>query len=145
MDPSVWRPVVSGFAGSVISLLLMRRWAKTLPTTYASKPIEQISQENRFTVTLANSVFIAGLGVGFAMYQFRGYDSHDFTPIAVGFGIACAAPIAIIWAISKRQGRSCREAFVAFSIGQGVPMWATYGSLAAFAFLAIAGVVRIVT
>jgi hypothetical protein len=145
MDASLWRPVVSGLSGSVITVLLMRRWAKTLPTTYASKPIQQISQEHRLSVTLGKALFLAGLCIGVAMYQFGGYGNHDMTPLAAGLGFACAAPIAAIWIISKLQGRDPREAFVAFSIGQGVPMWATYGSLGIFAFIAIFGAAKIVT
>jgi hypothetical protein len=145
MDASLWRPVVSGLSGSVITVLLMRRWAKTLPTTYASKPIQKISQEHRLSVTLGKALFFTGLCIGVAMYQFGGYSNHDLAPLAVGFGFACAAPIAAIWIISKSQGRDPREAFVAFSIGQGVPMWATYGSLGIFAFIAIFGAVKIIT
>ena len=116
-----------------------------MPNTYASKPIKQISHEHRLSVTLGNFLFLTGLCIAVAMYQFGGYSNHDLTPLAVGSGFACAAPIAAIWTISSLKGQDPREALVAFSIGQGVPMWATYGSLGIFAFLAIFGAARLVT
>lgn len=145
MDFSTIRPVISGLAGGLITYLLMKRWGRSLPAVYASKPIEQISKENKAVVSLANGLFFIGLAIGIGMYQFAGYDSHDWTPLCVGFGFASVTPVLALLAIPPLQGKSPKEAFVAFSIGQGVPNWATYGSLGLGVFAAIVGTIRLVT
>ena len=142
MDLVTLRPIISGAIGAAISLLLMRRWAKTLPQVYASKPVEQITAENRMAVSVGNALFFLGLVIAVALYQFGGYDSKDWFPLAVGFGFAGVMPLVAIPLVAILTGRSPMEAFAAFSIGQGVPMWATYGSLAILAFLAVFSAVR---
>ena len=142
MDPVILRPFVSGAIGAVISLLLVRRWAKTLPQVYASKPIAQIIAENKILVRTGNAIFFIGLAIALVMYQFGGYDNKDWFPLAIGFGFAGTMPLVVIALVSALKGRNTKEAFAAFSIGQGVPMWATYGSLACFVFLAVFAIVR---
>jgi hypothetical protein len=145
MDVSTFRPVVSGLIGAAVSIWLTRRWAKTLPTTFASKSIAKIVEENRTAVRVANAMFFVGLFTGVALYQFAGYSNRDWRPLAIGFGVACTMPQIALATIAWLSGRQAKEAFVAFSIGQGTPMWATYGSLALLAFVAIAGAIKSVT
>lgn len=90
-------------------------------------------------------MFIAGLMIGVAMYKLAGYSNKDWTPIAIGFGFACVMPIVTLCVSAMLKREKVSEALVAFSIGQGTSMWATYGALAILSFFAIAGVVRIVT
>jgi hypothetical protein len=145
MDASTWRPIVSGLIGAVVSLWLGRRWAKTLPETFASKSIEQIRFENRAAVSIANAMFFVGLCIGLAMYKIGGYSNNDMAPLAIGFGFAGVMPVVVLAVTATFTRRNVSEAFAAFSIGQGTPMWATYGSLALFSFIAIAGVIKLVT
>ena len=145
VDASTLRPLVSGLVGATVSVLLTRRWANTLPTMFASKSIEQILAENKTAVSVANAMFVAGLFIGVAMYRFAGYSSKDWTPIAIGLGFSCAMTIVALTAIAKISRRKVKEAFVAFSIGQGTPIWATYGSLTLLSFLAIAALIKIAT
>jgi hypothetical protein len=49
--------------------------------------------------------------------------------MAVGFGVASAAPLLALLVVPVLSGRSVTEAYVAFAWGQGTPIWATYGIL----------------
>ena len=145
MDASIIRPLISGLVGAGITILLMRRWSKSLPQLYATKPIAQIAQENRVSTVMGNALFFAGLLGAIAMYKIGHYKSTDMTPFLLGFGSACVMPLIAIPAVAAVSGRRPSEAFVAFSVCQGTPMWATYGTLAIGTFLLVFGVIRIVT
>ena len=49
----------------------------------------------------------------------------------LGFGLASVLPLLAIFIVSILSGRDPREGYVAFSFGQGMPLWATYGLLGA--------------
>jgi hypothetical protein len=135
-------PIISGLAGALIAYLLVRRWARSLPQIYESKLIAQVTREHRAAVVVANVLFFVGLGIALAMYQFGGYDPMDWIPIAVGFGFAFLAPVTALVTMARLKGRDPREALAAFSIGQGLPMWTVYGSVALGVFISLFAAVR---
>lgn len=123
------RPILTGLAGAAIAAWLGTRWAKSLPQGYRAKSREQLLQEHKVAVYTANALFLAGLFLGIALYKFGGYPGTDLWPIAIGFGVASAAPLLALLVIPALSGRSIAEAYVAFAWGQGTPIWATYGIL----------------
>ena len=123
------RPILSGLAGAAIAGWLATRWARTLPQGYRSKTREQLLRDHKVAVYTANALFLAGLFFGIALYKLGGYASSDPWPMAIGFGVASAAPLLALIVISALSGRSVKEAYVAFAWGQGTPIWATYGVL----------------
>jgi len=123
------RPILSGLAGAAIAGWLATRWARTLPHGYRSKSREQLLKDHRVAVYTANTLFLAGLFLGIGLYKLGGYESTDPWPMAIGFGVASAAPLLALVAIPSLSGKSVKEAYVAFAWGQGTPIWATYGVL----------------
>jgi hypothetical protein len=133
------RPILSGLAGAAISTWLLTRWAASAPHAFGRKSREQLLREHRVAVYAANGLFLAGLFLGIALYKIGGYASTDPWPLAIGFGLASAAPLLALIVIPALSGRSIKEAYVAFAWGQGSPIWATYGILALGVFALLWG------
>ena len=62
MEFESYRPVITGLIGGLIAMWLTSRWAKTLPQRFAGKANDQLLREHRWTVRLANALFLVGLG-----------------------------------------------------------------------------------
>jgi len=125
------RPVISGVIGGVIATWLTSRWARNLPATYNSKSRGTLLKLHRPAIWTANILFFVGLCFGVALYRIGGFANTDWRPLLWGFGLASVLPLLALAAISLVSGRSVREAYVAFALGQGSPLWATYGILGA--------------
>jgi hypothetical protein len=125
------RPVISGVIGGIIATWLTSRWARDLPTHYGTKPRETLSRQHRTAIWAANVLFFVGLCDGIALYPLGGFADTDWRPLLWGFGLASVLPILAIGVISLVSGRNLKEAYVAFALGQGSPLWATYVPLGA--------------
>ena len=137
------RPVISGVVGGMIATWLTSRWARNLPTSYNRKSRDMLLRQHRPAIWTANVLFFAGLCFGVALYRIGGFANTDWRPLLWGFGLASVLPLVAIALVSLVCGRNAKEAYVAFALGQGSPLWATYGILGAgaVAFLfAVAGV-----
>jgi hypothetical protein len=125
------RPVLSGVAGGIIATWLTSRWSRRLPSRHNGKSRDLLLRRHRPAIWTANALFFLGLVFGVALYRIGGFDSTDWRPLGLGFGLASVLPLLAIFVVSILSGRSPREAYVAFSFGQGMPLWATYGLLGA--------------
>lgn len=76
-------------------------------------------------------MFFVGLCFGVALYRIGGFGNTDWRPLLWGFGLASVLPLLALALVSLASGRSIKEAYVAFALGQGSPLWATYGILSA--------------
>ena len=131
MDFDSIRPILSGVAGGVIATWLTTRLARSLPESYNAKPRDVLLRQHRVAVHTANALFLAGLFLGVALYPLGGFANTDATPLLWGFGLASVLPLVALYFVSVGFGRSAKEAYVAFAIGQGAPIWMTYGILGA--------------
>ncbi|WP_396617485.1 hypothetical protein ACHZ97_09490 [Lysobacter soli] len=131
MDIESVRPIISGVVGGVIATWLTARWARGLPDSYNAKSREYLARHHRTSIWIANALFFAGICFGVALYPLGGFAETDHRPLLWGFGLASVLPLISLWLISATSGRDAKEAFVAFSWGQGSPLWATYGILGA--------------
>ena len=131
MDLASIRPVLSGAAGGAIATLLVSYWSRRLPTSYGSKPRAILLHQHRAAVWAANTLFLTGVCIGVALYPIGGFADTDVRPMLWGFGLASVLPLLSIYLVSAFSRRNIKEAFVAFSWGQGSPIWATYGVLGA--------------
>jgi hypothetical protein len=68
---------------------------------------------------------LRGITGGLALYPLGGFASNDHRPAFLGFGLASLLPLLALIVIPFLTGRNIREAFVAFAVGQGAPVWAT--------------------
>ena len=125
------RPVLSGVAGGIIATWLTSRWSRRLPSRHNGKSRDTLLRQHRPAVWTANTLFFAGLVFGVLLYRIGGFDSSDWRPLGLSFGLASVLPLIAIFAVSIISGRDPREGYVAFSLGQGTPLWATYGLLGA--------------
>lgn len=131
MDMDSIRPIISGVLGGIIATWLTARWSRGLPHSYGAKSRDQLARHHRAAISTANTLFIVGLCFGVALYRIGGFPSTDYRPLLWGFGLASVTPLLSLWLISVITGRDTKEAFVAFSWGQGSPLWVTYGILGA--------------
>ena len=131
MDFDSIRPILSGVAGGVIATWLTTRLARSLPESYNAKPRDALLRQHRVAVHIANALLLAGLLLGVALYPLAGFANTDATPLLWGFGLASVLPLAALYLVSVGLGRSAKEAYVAFAIGQGTPIWVTAGAPAA--------------
>lgn len=142
MEFSSLSPVLSGVAGGIIATWLTSHWSRRLPSRHNGKSRALLLRQHRPAIWTANTLFFLGLIFGVALYRVGGFENTDWRPLGLGFGLASVLPLLAILAVSVICGRDPREAYVAFSLGQGMPLWATYGLLGAgsvaFAF-ALAG------
>ena len=125
------RPIFSGLLGAVIATWLTSKWLRSLPSHYRSKSREELVKDHRVAIASGNVLFLAGLVIGISLYKFGGFANTDWRPLGLGFGLASVLPLVAIASVSLASGRSVREAYVAFSWGQGTPSYVTYGILGA--------------
>jgi len=131
MDLDVIRPLISGLVGAMITGWLVSRWARTLPRSYRGMTRAELARQHRAAVRAANGLFLAGLFIGVGLYRYPAFASTDWRPVCLGFGLASVMPLLAIAVISRARNKSLREAYVAFALGQGTPIWVTYGILGA--------------
>lgn len=131
MDIDSIRPAISGVLGGIIATWLTARLSRGLPHSYNAKSRDHLAKHHRTAIWMANALFFAGLCVGVALYPIGGFASTDHRPLLWGFGLASVMPLLSLWLVSVISGRDTKEAFVAFSWGQGSPLWVTYGILGA--------------
>ena len=124
-------PGLSGVAGGVIASWLVSYWSRRLPATYNFKSRAGLLRQHRAAVSTANVMFFVGLLFGVSLYWLGSYADTDYRPILWAFGLASVLPLIAISLVSLLFGRNAKEAYVAFSWGQGSPIWATYGLLGA--------------
>jgi len=119
MDIPAWGPTVGGVTGGVIATWLLVYWARGLQTHYRGWSRAALRRRHRTTML-----------TGVALYPLGGFASNDHRPALIGFGLASLLPLLALVITPFLTGRSVRESFVAFALGQGAPVWATYLPLA---------------
>lgn len=131
MDFESIRPALSGIIGGMVATWLVSYWSRRLPASYKSKSRQTILRQHRTAIWAANSLFFVGLFSGIALYWIGDFADTDHRPMLWAFGLASVLPLVAIGLVSLLSGRRATEAYVAFSWGQGSPIWATYGLLGA--------------
>ncbi|MCW6027186.1 hypothetical protein K4043_04080 [Stenotrophomonas sp. SRS1] len=130
MDIHSWGPAGSGVVGGIIATWLVAYWARGLQTQYRGWSRAALRRRHRTTIRVANILLLVGLFSGLALYLVGGVASNDHRPAFLCFGLSSLLPLLALIVIPFLTGRSMREAFVAFALGQGAPVWATYPPLA---------------
>ncbi|KRG77687.1 hypothetical protein ABB28_00595 [Stenotrophomonas chelatiphaga] len=126
-----WGAVESGVLGGTLASMLVAWWTRRLPRHYKGWSRGALSRRHRTEIRIANTLFFAGLLSGVALYPLGGFAPNDPRPLLLAFGLASLLPLLALMVVPWLSGRSVRAAFVAFSHGQGTPVWATYPLLAA--------------
>jgi hypothetical protein len=114
-------PVVSGVIGGLVAMGLAWIWSGWLPKGQNGKSAETLKFQYRTEVWLANAATGAGILGALAMYFWGGYASDDWRPIALGFGFAFSAPLAVLPIVASFRGGKANEAFTAYALAQKTP------------------------
>lgn len=131
MDLESIRPAISGLIGGAISVWLLRRFAKSVPETCGTKGADELVQENKLRILVANVLFFASLAGGLALYHFGYFERNDWRGLLLVFGIATVAPVLFLFLSSVAGGRRrVKEAYAAYAVAQRVPLGVLYAGFA---------------
>lgn len=144
MDLQMWGPVESGLIGAAVATVLTGWWSRRVPSHYQGWSRAALYRRHRTEVRIANGLFIAGLLLGVALYPLGEYARTDPRPLLLGFGLASLMPLMALVVVPWLSARSIRAAFVAFSHGQGAPLWVAFPPLAAGLVALCFGIVGLV-
>ena len=130
MDADVFRPILSGLIGAVISGWLLSRLSRWVPVASAGKTAETLLAENRTRIYTANTVSFLSIVSAIVMYKSGYVRGNDWRPAALGYGFGCVAPVLFLYLSTVGGGaRRTQEAFVAYAISQKTPPVVLYGLL----------------
>ncbi len=96
-------------------------WSGWLPKGQNGKSADTLKLQYRTEVWLANAATGAGILGALAMYFWGGYESNDWRPLALGFGFAFSAPLAVLPLVASFRGGKASEAFTAYALAQKTP------------------------
>ena len=96
-------------------------WSRRLPKGQNGKSPETLRLQYRTEVLLANTAMGVGMLGGLAMYAWGGFASTDWRPLALCFGFAFSAPLAVLPLVAGARGTSPSEAFTAYALAQKTP------------------------
>ena len=130
MELAELRPILSGLVGGLVAAALGVWWARWLPRERNGKDPGILKLQYRSAIWLSNAAFLAGIFGAIAMYQWGGFASNDWRPMALGAGVAFCAPLIILPAVAMLRRCSPREAYHAYALSQRVPVVVLYPLLA---------------
>lgn len=131
MDFESIRPIISGILGGVISLWLIGRLGKGVPKSYGAKGADELVQENKTKILVANVLFFANIGGGFLLYHYGYFERNDWRGLALAFGSATISPVVFLLLASIGAGnRHAKETLLAYAVSQRVPLAILYGGFA---------------
>lgn len=131
MDLESMRPVISGLIGGVISVWLLRRLAKSVPDACGTKGADELVQENKLKILVANILFFAVIVGGVALYRFGYFERNDWRGLLLIFGVGTVTPALFLFFSSVAGGiRRVKEAYAAYAVAQRVPLGILYAGFA---------------
>ncbi|MFO1510497.1 MAG: hypothetical protein U1F31_12100 [Steroidobacteraceae bacterium] len=135
MDLETLRPIITGTIGGLLSLWLMKRWARYVPDAYKGKGAEQLLSQYRASIVVANVLFIGTILIGVYLFKAGHFPSTSWRHLFLVVGVAILAPLAALLLPAIGKGRSqAVEAVTAFAIAERTP-------LPVLAIVVLAGVV----
>lgn len=117
------RPIITGLIGGLLSLWLMRRWARHVPETYKEKSAEQLLSEYRPRIVVAKALFIGIIVFGIYLFKAGHMPSTSWKHLFLVVGVAILAPLAALLFPAIGKGwRQTAEAVAAFAIAERTPL-----------------------
>jgi len=117
------RPFVSGTLGGLLTLFLLRKWAKYVPRKYGAKDAEALVAEYRTRILVANALFFGLIVVGIYLFRPGRIDMLGRNPLALVCGAVLSVPAMAIILPGLVTGRTrIVEAFVAYALAQRTPV-----------------------
>ena len=115
-------PIISGIVGGLIAMGLAWLWSGWLPKPRNGISPETLKLQYRVEILTSNTATGAGMIAGIAMYSWGGFDSKDWRPFALCFGIAFSAPLLLLPLVASIRGGRPSEAFAAYALAQKTPL-----------------------
>jgi hypothetical protein len=133
------RPFLSGIIGALIAGWLTTRWARWVSVSVGGKGREQLLQEHKVTLRVANVLSLSGLLAALPCYWSGWLSDHDWRGLGLGAGLMALLPIGFITLVSASRGSErIKECLVTYAISQKIP---TAWFFAAMALLIVGGVI----
>lgn len=123
MELEAIRPIITGAIGGLLSLWLMKRWARYVPEAYKEKGADQLLAEFRVSIVVANVLFFGTILFGVYLFKSGHMPSTSWKHLCLVVGVAILAPLAalLIPTIGKGRNRAI-EAVTAFAIAERTPL-----------------------
>lgn len=123
MDFESIRPFLTGTAGGLFTLWLMKRWARYVPRAYRDKSAKELVAEYRVSLIAANVLFFLTIGLGIYIFKIGLVPRNSWQHAALVAGIAFLAPVAVVVLPVVRKGKDrIGEAIAAFAIAERMPV-----------------------
>jgi hypothetical protein len=138
------RPITSGLAGALVSVLVGRWMSRWLPQVVNGKTSASLAREYRLPIRAANLAFVFAIVTGIVLYRWAGFSRQDWRPLGLATGLALSAPLIVVSAVARLTGLSISEALTAYALVQRVPAPLLYSISTAGILLSILSVVKLV-
>lgn len=87
---------------------------------------DELLMRHRFSIIAGNGMYIVGLALALALYQWGGFAATGWRPVAIGVGFAWSSIGIVVAATSWMRGYSVREAITAYATSQNMPLAVLY-------------------
>lgn len=123
MDFETIRPLLTGTAGGLFTLWLIRKWARFIPRAHRKKDAKQLLAEYRTSLIVANVLFFGAIFLGVYVFKAGLIPSNSWKHFALVAGVAILAPVAAVLIPVVGKGRDrIGEAIVAFAVAERTPL-----------------------
>lgn len=122
--------MISGIVGGMLGIIFCALLARWIPLVFNGKTRSQLLDENRLSIVLANISFLSGILGGIALYFYKIFQNNDWRGIFIGSGSGVLAAIFFILTITLIRNGNVKEAYVAYAVSQGAPLFVIYSIFA---------------
>lgn len=133
MNFDTLRPILSGLIGATVAAWLVTKWARWVPQKVGQKGREQLLNEHKTAIRLANVLGFSGMLLGLGCYLSGWLPDNDWRGAGLGVGLWSVLSVGSLAATSVARGsEAVKESLVAYAISQQTPAWVLFGLLGLF-------------
>jgi hypothetical protein len=124
MEFTLVRPIVIGAIAGLLSLVLIKKWARLVPQRHNEKDSQRLLSDHRAAILTANSLFICAIAIAIYLFKSGAFPRSSWAHFCLMFGTIILAPAAalILSVAGKGRGHAI-EAVIAFAIAQRTPLF----------------------
>jgi hypothetical protein len=144
MEFDALRPILSGIAGGGLAAWLLHKLRRWMPTRHNGRPINEVTDRQRWKVMLANAVAFVLMAAAIAVYALGLFARNDWRGLGLFFGLICVLPSLLLVLTSLREGPDvAREALLAYAVNQKMPFVLLYALWAGGTIVLVISVVSL--
>ncbi len=123
MDFDSFRPFLTGTAGGLFTLWMMRRWARFIPRAHRNTSAKELVALYRTSLITANVLFFCTIGVGIYVFKSGLVPHNSWQHAALVAAIALLAPVAaVLFPVIFKGKDRIGEAIAALAIAERTPV-----------------------